>query len=160
MTMTLSETTRPARTASETSRASRAQERLRPAASAGLRIVASFLFVLHGLQGLVGAFGGIDGHGAAVAFLAWPGWWASVLELVAGALVLLGLYTRPAALLCSGAMAYAYFTVHQPIALLPLENMGEPAVLYCWIFLVVAVTGAGPYGLDAIRSRRKRRSVN
>ena len=158
MTATLNHTTPSTHAAGETSRTIRAQERLRPAALAGLRVVASFLFVLHGLQGLIGLFGGIDGHGAAIALLAWPGWWASVLELVAGGLVLLGLYTRQAGLLCSGAMAYAYFTVHQPIALFPLENMGEPAVLYCWIFLLFAVTGAGPYGLDAIRARRNGRS--
>lgn len=127
------------------------------AAIAGLRVVASFLFVLHGLQGLVGAFGGIDGAGTAMAFGAWPGWWAGVIEVGAGALVLVGLFSRPAALLCSGAMAYAYFTVHQPMGLLPLQNLGEQAALYSWIFLLLAVAGPGALALDNLRRRGRER---
>lgn len=107
-----------------------------------LRIVSGFLFACHGAQGF-GAFGGVDGHGTGVPFGMWPGWWASVIELVAGALVCLGLGTRVAAVLCSGVMAYAYFTVHQPLGLLPLQNLGEPAALYAWIFLLVAAAGPG-----------------
>ncbi|PXY32758.1 DoxX family protein [Prauserella muralis] len=126
------------------------------AAIAALRIVASFLFLLHGLQGLVGAFGGIDGAGTAMAFGAWPGWWAGVIETGAGALVLLGLFSRPAALLCSGAMAYAYFTVHQPMGLLPLQNLGEQAALYSWIFLLIAVAGPGAWALDNLRRRGRK----
>jgi putative oxidoreductase len=116
------------------------------------RIVWSFMFACHGVQGLVGAFGGIDTQGTAVPFGQWPGWWASALEVVAGGLVLLGLFTRPAALLCSGAMAYAYFTVHVPLGgLLPIENMGEPAALYSWIFLTLAIIGPGTFALDRVR---------
>jgi putative oxidoreductase len=59
---------------------------------------------------------------------------AGVIELVAGGLVLIGLFIRPAALLRSGTMAFAYFTVHQPQGTLPLQNHGELAFLYCWIF--------------------------
>ncbi|WP_216209628.1 DoxX family protein [Amycolatopsis aidingensis] len=121
---------------------------------AGFRIVAGFLFLCHGLQGF-GAFGGIDTQGTAVAFLEWPGWWGSLIELVGGALVALGLCTRPAAVLCSGAMAYAYFVVHQPTALFPLQNMGEPAALYSWIFLLIAVLGPGRYALDTLLRRRR-----
>ena len=73
-----------------------------------------------------------------------------VIEVGGGGLVLLGLLTRVAALVCSGAMAFAYFTVHQPQASLPLQNGGEPAALFCWIFLLIAVSGPGPFALDAM----------
>jgi putative oxidoreductase len=118
-----------------------------------VRIVVSFMFICHGAQGLFGAFGGIGGKGTAVELGSWPVWWASVIHLVAGGLVLLGLFTRPAAVLCSGAMAYAYFVVHQPKGLLPIQNMGEPAALYCWIFLLIAILGPGSFALDAVRTR-------
>ncbi|TNC24860.1 DoxX family protein [Amycolatopsis alkalitolerans] len=114
-----------------------------------LRVVSGFLFACHGAQGF-GAFGGIDGQGTGVQFGMWPGWWASVIELVAGALVCTGLGTRAAAVLCSGTMAYAYFTVHQPMGLLPLQNMGEPAALYAWIFLLIAVAGPGRRALGGL----------
>jgi putative oxidoreductase len=117
------------------------------------RIVVSFMFVCHGLQGF-GAFGGIDGAGTGVPFGTWPGWYAGVIELIGGALVLLGVLTRPAALLCSGAMAFAYFTVHQSLALLPLQNMGEPAALYSWIFLLIAVLGPGSLTVATLLRRR------
>lgn len=118
------------------------------------RVVVSFLFVCHGVLGLFGTFGGVDGHGGAVTLFSWPDWWGSMIHLVAGALVLVGLFTRAAALLCSGAMAYAYFTVHQPIALLPLPNGGEPAALFAWIFLLIGIIGPGAFALDALRRRR------
>ncbi|MDQ3785858.1 MAG: DoxX family protein [Actinomycetota bacterium] len=120
---------------------------------AATRVVVSFLFILHGFVGLFGAFGGTDGMGGTVPFLSWPGWWASIIHLVAGAFVFVGLYTRPAALLCSGAMAYAYFVVHQPIALLPIPNGGEPAALFAWIFLLIGVLGPGAFALDRLRRR-------
>jgi putative oxidoreductase len=123
------------------------------AAVSVVRIVVSFMFICHGAQGLFGAFDGIDGNGTAVGLGSWPGWWGSVIHLVAGGLVLLGLFTRPAAVLCSGAMAYAYFVVHQPTGLLPVQNMGEPAALYCWIFLLIAILGPGSFALDAVRTR-------
>jgi putative oxidoreductase len=122
-------------------------------ALAATRVVVSFLFVCHGLQGLFGAFGGIDGQGTAVPFGVWPYWWASVIHLVAGALVGVGLFTRTAALLCSGAMAYGYFVMHQPTGLLPIANGGEPAALYSWIFLLIAVAGPGAYALDRLRDK-------
>ncbi|PSL58520.1 putative oxidoreductase [Saccharothrix carnea] len=111
---------------------------------AAFRVVVSFLFGLHGLQGL-GFFGGIDGQGTAVAFGSWPGWYGSVIELVGATLVLVGLAARPAAFVLSGAMAYAYFTVHQPEALLPMHNMGELAAVYSWVFLLLAVLGPGAF---------------
>lgn len=127
--------------------------RLQAPVLAATRVVVSFLFVLHGFVGLFGAFGGVDGMGGTVPFLSWPGWWGSVIHLVAGAFVLAGLYTRPAALLCSGSMAYAYFVVHQPIALLPIPNGGEPAALFAWIFLLIGVLGPGTFALDRLRRR-------
>jgi len=138
-------------TASTTSPATRT---LQPAALGVTRVVVSFLFILHGAVGLFGAFGGVDGQGGTIDPLSWPGGWASLIHLVAGALVLVGLFTRPAALLCSGAMAYAYFTVHQPIALFPIPNGGEPAALYAWIFLLIGILGPGAYAVDALRRRR------
>ncbi|MEU3273911.1 DoxX family protein [Saccharomonospora sp. NPDC006951] len=148
-------TTRTTATASPaTSTKPSTRDRARGAVLAATRFVVSFLFTLHGLQGF-GAFGGIDGAGTGVPFGSWPGWWGSLLELVVGALVAVGLFTRPAALLCSGAMAYAYFTVHQPMALLPLQNLGEQAALYSWIFLLIAVIGPGSMALDNLRRRNK-----
>jgi putative oxidoreductase len=126
-----------------------------PAVALGVtRVVVSFLFICHGMVGLFGAFGGVDGQGGTIAPLSWPGGWASLIHLVAGALVLVGLWTRPAALLSSGAMAYAYFTVHQPIALFPIPNGGEPAALYAWILLLIGILGPGAFALDTLRKRR------
>jgi putative oxidoreductase len=126
-----------------------------PAVTLGVtRVVVSFLFACHGAVGLFGAFGGVDGQGGAVDPLSWPDGWGSLIHLVAGTLVLLGLFTRPAALLCSGAMAYAYFTVHQPVALFPLPNGGEPAALYSWVFLLIAALGSGAFAIDNARRRR------
>ena len=147
MTTTLSQPT----TTTTTPAAARPSAQAR--ALAATRVVVSFLFVCHGLQGTFGAFGGVDGQGTAVPFGVWPYWWAGVIELVAGVLVGIGLFTRIAALLCSGAMAFAYFTVHLPTALLPLANGGEPAALYSWIFLLIAVTGPGAYALDRLRTK-------
>ncbi|HEV3356254.1 MAG TPA: DoxX family protein [Pseudonocardiaceae bacterium] len=114
------------------------------------RIVVGFLFATHGIASLFGVFGGAPGtHGGTYAFGTWPGWWASAIELACGVLVALGIGTRVAALICSGVMAYAYFTVHIEHALLPLENGGEPAALYSWIFLLIAVMGPGPWALRA-----------
>jgi putative oxidoreductase len=120
-----------------------------------VRIVVSFLWICHGLQGLFGLFGGIDGHGAAVTLSMGTGYWASVIEVVVGAIVLVGLATRPAAVLCSGVMAFAYFTVHVPLGLFPIENMGEEAALYSWIFLLIAVFGPGRLAVDALLRRRR-----
>jgi putative oxidoreductase len=128
-----------------------------PAVTLGVtRVVVSFLFILHGTVGLFGTFGGVDGQGGTFAPLSWPGGWACLIHLVAGALVLVGLWTRPAALLSSGAMAYAYFTVHQPVALFPIPNGGEPAALYAWIFVLIAALGPGAFAVDTLRRRRAR----
>ncbi len=142
-------------TTSTTEPTTPATAKLPSVALGATRVVVSFLFILHGFVGLFGAFGGVDGQGGTIDPLSWPGGWASLIHVVAGALVLVGLWTRPAALLSSGAMAYAYFTVHQPVALFPIPNGGEPAALYSWIFLLIAALGPGAFALDMYRHRRR-----
>jgi putative oxidoreductase len=122
------------------------------------RAVVGFLFACHGAAGF-GLLGGIDGQGTAVPFGQWPGYWASVIELLGGILIALGLATRPVAILASGAMAFAYFTVHQPVAVLPLHNTGELAALFSWIFLLIAAVGPGHYALDTLLTKRRTRTA-
>jgi putative oxidoreductase len=114
------------------------------------RVVLGLLFTLHGAASLFGIFGGSRGTGQAIEAGLWPGWWAALIQFAGGLLVLAGLGTRLAALLCSGSMAYAYFVVHQPQSLLPLNNGGELAALFCWSFLLVAALGPGRWSLDAM----------
>ncbi|WP_327023860.1 DoxX family protein [Micromonospora sp. NBC_01739] len=123
------------------------------------RMVVGLLFLCHGLASLFGVFGGSRGTGEPVPLGQWPGWWAALIQALCGALVLVGLFTRPAALLASGSMAYAYFVVHQPDALLPLRNHGELSVLFCWSFLLVAVLGPGTWALDNLLPQRGTRAV-
>jgi putative oxidoreductase len=120
------------------------------------RVVIGLLFALHGASTVFGVFGGNRGSGHAAAVGSWPGWYAGVIELVCGLLVLAGLLTMPAAILASGSMAYAYFTVHQPHGLLPLENGGDAPALFCWAFLAIAVVGPGPWSVDALRRSREK----
>jgi putative oxidoreductase len=126
-----------------------------PVVLSAVRVVVSFLWICHGLQGLVGAFGGIDGHGTAVPPSMVEGYSASLIETVVGALVLIGLATRVCAVLCSGVMAFAYFTVHVPLGLFPIVNQGEEAVLYCWIFLLIAFAGPGRFAVDTLIRRHR-----
>jgi putative oxidoreductase len=86
-------------------------------------------------------------------------WIASVLELVGGTLIILGLCTRPTAFVLSGLMAFAYFLVHAPVDFFPIVNRGEPAVLLCFILLYMAAAGAGPYSIDALWSRRRAKAT-
>jgi putative oxidoreductase len=112
------------------------------------RIVVGFLFLCHGVQKLGLAF-----SGAALPMppgLFWP---TALIESIGGALVMAGLFAGPAAFLCSGQMAVAYFMAHQPKGLLPLQNQGELAVLYCWAFLLIASRGSGIWSVDAARGR-------
>ncbi|KKD06909.1 DoxX family protein [Streptomyces sp. WM6386] len=118
------------------------------------RIVVGLLFTSHGAVALFGVLGGADGKGGTVELGTWPGWYAAAIELVGGSLVLIGLGTRFAALIASGAMAYAYFKVHQPNALWPIENSGEGAAMFCWAFLLLVFTGSGAFGLDRLFQKR------
>ncbi|HVA01857.1 MAG TPA: DoxX family protein [Terriglobia bacterium] len=110
-----------------------------------LRIVVGFTFCAHGLQKLFGMFGGIGGHRVPLFSLFGL---AGILETVGGILILLGLFTVPAAFILSGEMAVAYFIGHFPHGLLPIRNGGELAVLYCFIFLYLFSAGPGPASLD------------
>ncbi|MFD5449304.1 DoxX family protein [Streptomyces sp. NPDC127100] len=118
------------------------------------RIVVGLLFACHGAASLFGVLGGASGGGGTIEAGTWPGWYAAVIQLVAGGLVLLGLGTRAAAVVASGSMAYAYFKVHQPGALWPMENGGEASAMFCWAFLLLAFTGSGALGLDRVLARR------
>lgn len=125
-----------------------------PYAIGMFRIVVGLLFTCHGAASLLGVLGGKDGNGSTIAIGAWPSWYAALIQLVAGSLVLLGLGTRAAALISSGSMAYAYFMVHQPDALWPLQNGGEKAALFCWTMLLLVFTGSGAFGLDRLFTKR------
>ncbi len=115
-------------------------------AYAALRIVAGLLFMFHGVQKI---FGVLTPGTPPMFSQVWIG---GVIELVGGALIAVGLATRPAAFLASGTMAVAYFQFHWKFAggakVLPVINQGEPAVLYCFIFLLVACAGGGRFSLD------------
>jgi putative oxidoreductase len=119
-----------------------------------LRIVAAFLFMQFGTAKLLGMPAPImPGGGTAPAgSLAWV---ASVLETFGGLLLLVGLFSRPVAFLLSGEMAVAYFMGHAPQGFWTVLNQGSPAVLFCFIFLYLSATGAGPWSLDAVRERRR-----
>ncbi len=123
------------------------------------RIVIGLLFSLHGAGTVFGILGGNAGSGKALEVGVWPGWWAGLIQLVCGILVMLGLFTRPAAVLASGSMAYAYFVVHQPEALAPAQNGGVAPALYAWTFLAIAALGPGPWSLDALWRRRSTAST-
>ncbi|MER7664881.1 MULTISPECIES: DoxX family protein [unclassified Streptomyces] len=110
------------------------------------RIVVGLLFACHGANTLFG----VITDGETIAAGTWPKGPAAVIELVGGTLVLLGIGTRSAAFLCSGAMAYAYFSVHQPEGLFPLENNGGEPVLFCWAFLLLIFTGPGALAADKL----------
>jgi putative oxidoreductase len=113
-----------------------------------MRIVTGFLFLFHGLQKVFGMYGVPQ-----MSLTSLPGI-AGLIELVGGTLVALGLLTTPVAFICSGEMAAAYFMAHQPKGMWPIENGGELAALYCFVFLYISVRGAGPISLDRLRGKR------
>ncbi|WP_406057948.1 DoxX family protein [Streptomyces sp. NBC_01077] len=128
-------------------------DQAQPYALGLFRVVIGLLFACHGAASLFGVLGGSAGGGTIPAGT-WPGWYAAVIQLGAGGLVLFGLGTRSAAFLASGSMAYAYFKVHQPESLFPLQNGGESAALFCWAFALLVFTGPGALALDGLfRSR-------
>jgi putative oxidoreductase len=120
-----------------------------------LRIVVGLLFCCHGLQKLVGMFGGMGGKGAVAAFPALL-WWAALLETAGGFLIVIGLFTRPVAFLLCGEMAVAYFRAHSPRGTWPIQNGGELAVLYCFIYLYLSSAGAGAISVDRLVRRGKK----
>jgi putative oxidoreductase len=118
---------------------------------AAMRIVVGFLFLCHGVQKLL--------MGAPPPQMPVPLFWAAALiETGAGLLVMVGLFVGLAAFIASGTMAVAYFMAHfpqglgsLPWGLLPINNQGEPAALYCFVFLYIAARGAGIWSVDAAR---------
>jgi putative oxidoreductase len=122
-----------------------------PYLSSVLRIVAAFTYVLHGTQKLLG-FPAAQPPRPTVAIGSLAGT-AGILEMVGGILLFTGLFTKPVAFLLAGEMAYAYLTVHAPRSFWPLVNLGELAVLYCFIWLYFAGAGGGPLSLDALVAR-------
>lgn len=113
-----------------------------------LRIVSALIFFAHGTQKLLG-FPASDMNPA---FLSLP-WFAGLLELVGGALLVLGLFTRPVAFVLSGQMAVAYWIAHAPQSPFPALNGGDAAILYCFLFLYFVFAGPGPWSLDAMQGR-------
>jgi putative oxidoreductase len=110
-----------------------------------LRIVTGLLFLEHGTGKLIGFPAGlpyIDKMPTGMLYF------TGTIELVGGLLIVLGLFTRPVAFVLSGFMAVAYFMAHFPMSFFPAINFGEPAVLFCFVFLYLAVAGPGPWSLD------------
>jgi putative oxidoreductase len=127
-----------------------------PAVLSLFRIVFGLMFTLFGTSKLFDwpiAFGVPTGS--------WPVWYAGVIELVTGLLILVGLFTRIAAFIASGHMAVAYFWQHQPVALWPIGppemggNGGLEAILFCFAFFLLVFTGPGAYALDTMRNRQR-----
>ena len=113
-----------------------------------LRIVAGFLFMIHGTQKLLGFPNSppMPASGMLVA--------AGIIELVAGLMILIGFFASIAAFIASGEMAVAYFMVHHPQGWWPIQTGGELAVLFCFVFLYIASHGSGIWSIDWLRSGR------
>lgn len=114
-----------------------------------MRAVAGFLFSQHGAQKLFGALGGEAVEMASLRGL------AGVLEFFGGLLIMVGLFTRPVAFVLSGMMAVAYFMAHAPQGFWPIQNRGELAALYSFVFLFLAFMGGGDFSLDRVLRKRK-----
>jgi putative oxidoreductase len=110
-----------------------------------LRIVAALIFMEHGTSKLLGF--PASPHSPEMWTLPWI---AGVLELVGGALLVIGLITRPVAFILSGEMAFAYWVVHAKQSFFPVDNGGDAAILFCFVFLYIAFAGGGPWSLDAL----------
>ena len=114
-----------------------------------MRIVAGFLFLAHGAQKVLGMFGA---EAKAVGSFMWFG---GLIELVGGVLIMVGFQTAWAAFLCSGTMAVAYFMFHHKLsAVLPIQNKGELAALYSFVFLFMAAKGSGIWSVDALMGKK------
>jgi putative oxidoreductase len=114
-----------------------------------LRIVVGLLFIAHGSSKLFGFPPFQMGEVQLFSLIGLAG----ILEFVGGILILIGLFTRPVAFILSGEMAVAYFMVHAPQGFFPSNNGGEAAVLFCFVFLYLSATGAGPWSVDEARER-------
>ena len=121
-----------------------------PRLLSALRIVAGLIIFLHGCQKLLG-FPPPTGAMPSPFTLFW---FAGVVELFGGGLILLGLFTRQAAFIASGEMAFAYFIAHAPRNLVPTLNGGNAVILWCFVFLYLVAAGPGPWSLDAILRKK------
>jgi len=123
-----------------------------------LRIAAGFLIMQHGLQKVLGMIPPPmppGGQPFTTPPLMSTGGVSGMIELVGGILLILGLFTRPAAFILSGLMAVAYFGWHAPAGFWPILNRGELAALYSFVFLYLVFAGGGPWSLDALLGRRR-----
>lgn len=119
-----------------------------------LRIMCGLLFLEHGLQKLL-HFPPAAATAKAMGDAPWFVQPAGCIELVGGVLIVIGLFTSVSALICSGEMAFAYFLVHAPRGFYPLNNGGDAAILYCFVFLYFVFAGPGPFSLDALIKRER-----
>ena len=120
-----------------------------------LRVVAGLLFLEHGGMKIFDWFGGVPAQFGGHPAMWSQAWIGGVLEFYGGLAILLGLGTRLVAFILSGEMAVAYFQFHQPNGAWPIQNHGESAVLFCFIWLLFAAYGAGEWSLDALIRRRR-----
>lgn len=126
-------------------------DRFSPQLLSILRIAAALIFMEHGASKLLG-FPPSEMPQPEVMTIFW---FAGVLELAGGALLVLGVFTQPVAFILSGEMAVAYWMAHAPQAFYPIQNGGEAAILYCFVFLYIAAAGGGPWSLDNALFRKK-----
>lgn len=119
---------------------------------AALRVISGALFLAHGLVKVAGFPAGAQPGLQPLFSLFGVG---GAIEVVTGALLILGLFTRPAAFIASGQMAVAYWLFHAPASIYPAVNGGDAAILFSFIFLHIAVVGAGAFSLDALLGRKK-----
>lgn len=124
-----------------------------PMALGVLRIMAGLLFLAHGTQKFL-SFPAGERAGSGWDFSG-PGSYAGLIELVTGVLIAAGLFTRAAAFLASGTMAFAYFLAHAPANFWPINNGGDAAILYCFVFLFLVFAGPGAFSVDALRSGKR-----
>jgi putative oxidoreductase len=131
------------------------QERMKDLTLFLLRVVAGLLFLQAGGVKMFDWFGGVPAEHGGHPQIFTQIWIGGALEFWGGAAVLLGLWTRPVAFLLSGEMAVAYFQFHQPNGFWPMQNQGDKAVLFCFIFLLLAAHGGGSWSLDSLLRRRR-----
>jgi putative oxidoreductase len=125
-------------------------EKYQPQLRAILRIVVALLFMEHGLAKLIHFPVPQPGVPSPLPPLLLAAAW---IEVVGGVLITVGLFTRLVAFLCAGEMAIGYFMFHFPQSFWPIVNMGEAAILYCFIFLYLAAAGPGAWSIDSMRER-------
>lgn len=128
-----------------------------PKALSLLRIVAGLLLLQHGAQKILGFPPGGQGGGFSLSSLSSIGGWSGPIELVGGVLMVIGLFTRQTAFVLSGFTAVAYWMVHAAQSPYPINNGGELAVLYCFVFFYLIFAGPGPYALDSVMGQGGRR---